>query len=136
IPLHAAQLAEAAVACGHTRAAALAEATIREHAGRIALLATGHLCFGAVDRIRGDAARTQGCLDDAIDAYERAIDIEAAVGARIYATGPRLGRAWALVEGDEEGDGERVEVLVPWVERVAEELGTPMVGDAARRLLA
>ena len=99
------------------------------------MLATGHLCFGAIDRARGDVARTQGRLDDAIECYERAIDTEEAVGARIYANRSRLGLAIALAARDADGDRERVEFLAPAIIRVAEELGTPMVADAARSLL-
>ena len=83
------------------------------HAGAVGLLATGHLCFGAIDRARGDVARTQGRLDDAIECYERAIDIEEAVGARIYANRSRLGLAIALAARDADGDRERVEFLAP-----------------------
>ena len=36
---------------------------------------------------------------------------------------------------DADGDRERVEFLAPAIIRVAEELGTPMVADAARSLI-
>ena len=135
IPLHAAQIAEAAVAAGHD-AGRRARRPRAGHAGRrrSVCFATGHLCFGAVDRSRGDVARTLGRLDDAIECYERAIDIEEAVGARIYANRSRLGLAHALAARDADGDRERVEFLAPAVVRVAEELGTPMVADSARSL--
>ena len=136
VPLHAVQLAEAAVAAGHERAAVVVDAVLARHAGVIALLATGHLCFGAIDRSRGDVARTLGRVDDAIEHYERAIDTEEALGARIYANRSRLGLALALAARDAEGDSERVEFLAPAVVRVAEELGTPMVADTARTLIS
>ncbi len=135
IPLHAAQIAEAAAASGHEAAAELVARVLEAHAGEVGLLATGHLCFGAVDRSRGEVARTLGRLDDAIECYERAIDIEEAVGARIYANRSRLGLAHTLAARDAVGDRERVEFLAPAVIRVAEELGTPMVADSARSLL-
>ena len=54
-----------------------------------------------------------GRLDDAIECYERAIDTEEAVGARIYANRSRLGLAIALAARDADGDRERVEFLAP-----------------------
>jgi tetratricopeptide (TPR) repeat protein len=134
VTLHAVQIAEAAVATGHEDAARAVEGVLDSHAGVIGLIATGHLCFGAIDRARGDVARTLGRLDDAIECYERAIDVEEAVGARIYANRSRLELALALAARGAEGDRERVEFLAPAVVRVAEELGTPMVADAARAL--
>jgi len=133
--LHAMHIAEAAVAIEHIEAANAIAAVLDAHSGRIGVLATGHLCFGAIDRARGDVARTQGRLDDAIECYERAIDTEEAVGARIYANRSRLGLALALAARDADGDQERVEFLAPAIIRVAEELGTPMVADAARALV-
>jgi DNA-binding SARP family transcriptional activator/tetratricopeptide (TPR) repeat protein len=135
VPLHAAQIAEAAVAARHDAAATVVAEVLRDHAGPVALLATGHLCFGAVDRLRGDVARTLGRLDEAVECYERAIDIEAGVGARIYANRSRLGLALALRARAGDGDGERVEALAPAVVRVAQELGTPMVAAAGAALL-
>ena len=103
VPLHAVHLAEAAVASRPCVGGRASPATVlRDHAGAIALLATGHLCFGAVERARGDVARTLGRLDEAIAHYERAIDIEEAVGARIYANRSRLGLAVALAARDED----------------------------------
>jgi len=133
--LHAVHIAEAAVAIEHVEAANAVAAVLDAHTGRVGVLATGHLCFGAIDRARGDVARTQGRLDDAIECYERAIDTEEAVGARIYANRSRLGLAIALAARDADGDRERVEFLAPAIIRVAEELGTPMVADAARTLV-
>ena len=92
-PLHAAQIAEAAAAAGQRGRGRGRRPVLDTHAGRVGLLPTGHLCFGAVDRARGDVARTLGRLDDAIECYERAIDVEEAVGARIYANRSRLGLA-------------------------------------------
>ena len=132
IPLHAAQIAEAAVAAGTRGGERGRPGRSTRTRAAVGLLATGHLCFGAVDRSRGDVARTLGRLDDAIECYERAIDIEEAVGARIYANRSRLGLALALAARDADGDRERVEFLAPAIIRVAEELGTPMVADAAR----
>jgi DNA-binding SARP family transcriptional activator/tetratricopeptide (TPR) repeat protein len=134
-PLHAVQLAEAAVAIGHDAAAVLAEKILAEHTGPVALLATGHLCFGAVDRARGDALRALGRLDEAIACYENAIDVEESIGARLYANRSRLGLAEALSARGEPEDLERAEAVATVVVRVGEELGTPMVADAARALL-
>ena len=79
--LHAMHIAEAAVAIEHVEAANAVSGILDADTGLIGVLATGHLCFGAIDRARGDVARTQGRLDDAIECYERAIDTEEAVGA-------------------------------------------------------
>ena len=98
--LHAVHIAEAAVAVDHVEAANAVSDVLDAHVGAVGLLATGHLCFGAIDRARGDVARTQGRLDDAIECYERAIDIEEAIGARIYANRSRLGLAIALAARD------------------------------------
>jgi DNA-binding SARP family transcriptional activator len=134
VPLYAVQIAEAAVASGDADAARAVEPVLARHAGQVGLLATGHLCFGAIDRARGDVARALGRLDEAIECYERAIDVDEAVGARIYANRSRLALAIALDARDAGGDRERVEFLAPAVVRVAEELGTPMVAAAARGL--
>ena len=136
IPLHAIQLSEAAVAAGHEKAARVVDQVLSTIESPVGLLATGHLCFGAMDRARGDVARTLGRLDEAVERYERAINIEELVGARIYANRSRLGLAQTLAKRDAPGDRERVEAIAPAVERVADELGTPMVADAARALLA
>jgi DNA-binding SARP family transcriptional activator len=135
VPLHAVLLAEGAVASGHQQAAEVAGEKLRDHAGAIGMLPTGHMCFGAVERSRGDVARTLGHLDEAIEHYEAAIDIDGAIGARTYANRSRLGLALALAARDADGDRERVEAIAPAVVRVAQELGTPMVAAAAAALL-
>ena len=50
--LHAMHIAEAAVAIEHVEAANAIAAMLDAHTGRIGVLATGHLCFGAIDRAR------------------------------------------------------------------------------------
>ena len=98
IPLHAIQLSEAAVAAGHEKAARVVDQVLSTIESPVGLLATGHLCFGAMDRARGDVARTLGRLDEAVERYERAINIEELVGARIYANRSRLGLAQTLAQ--------------------------------------
>jgi tetratricopeptide (TPR) repeat protein len=136
IPLHVAQLSEAAVAVGHVDTARMVSEVVGEFTSAIGLLATGHLCFGAVERSRGDVARTLGRLDAAVDHYERAIDIEEALGARVYANRSRLGLAQALSARGNGEDPERVDAIARAVVRVAQELGTPMVAASAAALLA
>lgn len=134
-PLHAVELAEAAVACGHEEAARCVEPVLAAHAGPVAVLATGHLCLGSVDRSRGDVALTLGRYDEAVERYERAIELETALGARVYANRSRLGLARALVAQGGDEDLERAAEVAAAALRVAEELGTPMVADAARELI-
>jgi tetratricopeptide (TPR) repeat protein len=136
IPLHVAQLSEAAAAVGHVGAAQMVADVVGEFTSAIGLLATGHLCFGAVERSRGDIARTLGRLDDAVEHYERAIDIEEALGARVYANRSRLGLARALSARGYGDDPERADAVARAVMRVAQELGTPMVAASAEALLA
>jgi DNA-binding SARP family transcriptional activator len=135
VPLHAAQFAEAALAVGHERTAQAAAALLDRYAGPVGVLATGHLCYGAIDRSRGDVAFTLGRLDEAVERYEHAIDVEEAIGARIFANRSRLGLARALAARDADGDRERVEFLAPAVVKVAQELGTPLVARDAEALL-
>jgi DNA-binding SARP family transcriptional activator len=135
IPLHVAQLSEAAVAVGHADAAEMVTPILGGFTSPVGLLATGHLCYGSVERARGDVARTLGRLDDAVDHYERAIDIDEALGARTYANRSRLGLAHALHARAGDEDSERVDAIARAVVRVAQELGTPMVAADAEALL-
>ena len=92
--LHAMHIAEAAVAIEHVEAAATRSSGILDaHTGLIGLLATGHLCFGAIDRARG-RRRSDAGPPRRRDRVLRAGDRHrGGVGARIYANRSRLGLA-------------------------------------------
>jgi DNA-binding SARP family transcriptional activator/tetratricopeptide (TPR) repeat protein len=134
MPVYATLIADVAAALRHEPAAKLVEPLLAAFTGPVCMMATG-LCFGAVDRSRGDVARALGRLDEAIERYEAALDVEERLGARAYANRTRLVLALALAERNGPGDAERAADIANAVVRVGEELGTPTVVTAARQLL-
>jgi class 3 adenylate cyclase/tetratricopeptide (TPR) repeat protein len=75
-------LAEVAAAVGNADAARQLEGLVTPYRGRLQFVAeSGVYVFGAVDRALGQFALAQGRLDDAVSAFESAIELERSIGA-------------------------------------------------------
>jgi DNA-binding SARP family transcriptional activator len=134
MPAYVTRVAEVAAGLGHAEAAAAVQPWLDRHDGQVCMLITG-LFFGAADKFRGDVALAQGRLDEAIEYYERAIEVEDRCRARSNANRTRLALATVLAQRGSGEDNERAEAIARSVVAVAEELGTPLVAQRAAILL-
>ncbi|MBJ8341629.1 AAA family ATPase [Antrihabitans sp. YC3-6] len=82
-------------------------------------------CSGSMARVIGDMARTCGRLDDAVDEYRRAIDMDARIGARPYLALSRLGLARTLVQRGRAADNAEVRELLDLAAREFRRLDLP-----------
>ncbi|MFH5210718.1 AAA family ATPase [Antrihabitans sp. NCIMB 15449] len=82
-------------------------------------------CSGSMARVIGDMARTCGRLDDAVDEYRRAIDMDARIGARPYLALSRLGLARTLMQRGRAEDYDETRGLLDLAAREFRRLDLP-----------
>jgi DNA-binding SARP family transcriptional activator len=130
-PTYVFRMGDVCAMTGHREGASLLLPLLDRFSGPVAALPTGHLCFGAVDRVRGQLLRTLGRPDEAIAAFRRAIEVETALGAPRHANRSRVGLARALLE---RGDAAEAAAVAAEALEVAERTGTPALAAQAREL--
>jgi tetratricopeptide (TPR) repeat protein len=87
--------AEAAARLGDARLAAAIEPHLEPYAGRLAVVASGTSCEGAIDRYRALLAAVRGDADAATARFDAALALEARTGATALTVATRLDRgAW------------------------------------------
>ena len=137
IPLHAAQIAEAAVAVGHDAGGRARRPRARHARGRSRPARDRATCASVPSTARAATSpgRSGGSTTRSSATNARSTSRKpSARGSTPTAHGS--GSRTRSPPRDADGDRERVEFLAPAVVRVAEELGTPMVADSARAPLA
>jgi len=132
MPTYLFRLTEVCAAVGDEAGAAIVLPALDRFAGEVGVLATGHLCYGAIDRARGDLLRTMGRTDEACEAYRHAVDIDTAFGSPGLAARARFGLAAAL---HSRGDKAEAAELAAQVVATAEDLGFVALARQARDLL-
>ena len=100
-------------------------------AGQILVVAVGTSIEGASDRSIGHLLATLGRLDDAIDAYTAAAELERSAGFPPLAARTRYWHARALLERDATGDRDTARALLDDVINVTERLGMALLARQA-----
>jgi hypothetical protein len=126
--LQACLLADAAADLGDRDVAATLHGLLEPHAGLFALIARGAGCYCSTERYLGRLAATLGRLDEAEARLRRAVAIDEAAGASVYAAAARLWLGRVLAE---RGDARRAREVLTEAGGRAEALGMPALAAAA-----
>lgn len=124
-------LAEVAHALDARAIAERLHAMLAPYAGEAMVLGTGAACWGSVARYVGLAAATAGRTAAAVEALERAIAVNARMGARPQAAHAEIDLAQVLIARGQPGDADAAQRLVTRARETARELGLVRVGSRA-----
>jgi sugar phosphate isomerase/epimerase len=87
--------------------------------------------IGAASRYLGLLAATMSRWEEAVDHFERALDLNARMGARPFAAQTQLDFARMLLARDEPGDRQRSGELLSECRATAEQLGMTLLAERA-----
>jgi hypothetical protein len=135
-PAYLAVLTEAAALAGDATHAEFLAAHLAPFEGRVLSLPTGLAALGATDRYLGMLAALLGRWDDALECFERALELER--HARGWALVPRTEywHAWCLRQRAQPGDADAVQRILADVADVSSRLEMKRLHAQATSLLA
>jgi tetratricopeptide (TPR) repeat protein len=124
-------LAEAAAGIGDEAGAGRLADLLVPASGRLVVAGSAVACCGSADRGRGVALLTAGRLDEAADAFQRAIDQNTAIGARPWVVRSLAGLAAVRLRQESPDDARQ---LLAQARAAADDLGAPGVLAAVDRV--
>jgi tetratricopeptide (TPR) repeat protein len=127
--------AEVAHATGDAAKAELLESLLAPYA-RLCVVAGSLLFYGSVSHHLGLLAATRGRDEDALDHFERALDVHERIGARAWNARTQLAMADVLAKRRAAGDAERAADLAAAALATARALGLERIAVSARRFEA